>query len=105
MGRFGKIEPLPQRYAPYAANAKIAIPRHPSQLNENHAPLRIAPAPAKKVEGSVANNDEGGRGFVEIRRKSSGDQSGSREDSVTEKNMEEQEGKKIARYSGRPKRV
>lgn len=105
MGRFGKMEPLPPRYAPYPPNAKIAIPRHPSQLHENHVPLRIAPAPAKKVEGPVANNNEGGRGFMEIRRKSSGDQSGSREDSVSEKNMEDQEGKKTARYSGRPKKV
>jgi hypothetical protein len=54
------------------------------------------------MEGSV--NDEGVRGNGEIGRRSSGDQSSPREDFASQKNMEDQEGKKISRNSGRPKR-
>jgi len=102
MGRFGNIDLTSARFSQYSPNPKIAIARHPSQIRENPAPLRIAPAPAKKVDSSVYKNDEGGRGFVEIRRKSSGDQSTTMEDNSGQKRVEEEDGKKG--NGGKPKK-
>ena len=58
------------RYAPMPSAPKIAISRHPSQLVHEHVPLRIAPAPAKRVDGAGYRWDEGGKGH--LRREYSG---------------------------------
>jgi hypothetical protein len=59
MGRFMSDMP---RYAPMPSAPKIAISRHPSQIVHEHVPLRIAPAPAKRVDGGGYRWDEGGKG-------------------------------------------
>jgi hypothetical protein len=88
MGRFANAVHMDTNFS---GNKKIAISRLPNQAYEVATPLRIAPAPVKKVgepgismfvrEEKGSGLERGERGslnpgkmFVEIRRKSSGDE-------------------------------
>jgi hypothetical protein len=60
MGRYlAPAAPLETRFVSFPPNPKIAIARHPSQIDHGYVPLRIAPAPAKRVD--VGRDGDGRR--------------------------------------------
>jgi hypothetical protein len=88
MGRFANAVHLDNIFASQAPNRKVAISRYSNHGPHDTVPLRIAPAPVKKVESGGGGlslfkrdengkaSDKGGSGtkFVEIRRKSTGEE-------------------------------
>ena len=89
MGRFANAVHIDNIFTSQAPNRKVAISRYSNHSPHDTVPLRIAPAPVKKVESgggglSLFKRDENGKGsekggsgtkvFVEIRRKSTGEE-------------------------------
>jgi hypothetical protein len=88
MGRFANAVNMDNIFTSQTPNRKVAISRYSNHSPHDVVPLRIAPAPVKKVESgggglSLFKRDENGKAsekggsgtkFVEIRRKSTGEE-------------------------------